>query len=76
MNPRKLRQSTREESIQENQAASEQKQAAREFNSAEELLRHDAAQTSVPEEVGARLRESIAREPPPRRSWWQRLFGG
>ena len=76
MNPRKLRQSTGEESVQENQAASEQKQTVREFNSTEELLRHDAARTSMPEEISTRLRKSIAKEPPPRRTWWQRFFGG
>jgi len=74
MNPRKLQQSTREESVQENQLASEQKQVAREFNSAEEMLRHDAGQTLVPPEIAARLQESIAKEPP-QRNWWRRWFG-
>ena len=75
MNSRKLQQSTREESVQENQLASEQKQVAREFNSTEELLRHDAGQTVVPPEIAARLQESIAKESPPQRNWWRRLFG-
>jgi hypothetical protein len=74
MNSRKLRQTTREESAQEHQVASGQKQTAREFNSAEELLRHDAAQTRVPPEIAARLRESIANEPRPQKSWWQKMF--
>ena len=50
--------------------------ATREFTSAEELLRHDAAQTIVPATVAKRLGESIQLEPKPERSWWQRLTGG
>jgi hypothetical protein len=49
--------------------------AAREFTSAEELLRHDAAQTIVPVAVAKRLDESIQLEPKPERSWWRRLTG-
>ena len=49
--------------------------ATREFTSAEELLRHDAAQTVVPATVSKRLGESIQFEPKPERSWWQRLTG-
>jgi hypothetical protein len=44
------------------------------FNSVEELIRFDTAQTVPPETVAARLKESIAREPAPR-PWWRRLFG-
>lgn len=50
--------------------------AAREFTSAEELLRHDAAHTIVPVAVAKRLGESIQLESKPERSWWQRLTGG
>lgn len=52
--------------------------AALEFASPEELLRHDAAQTEVPERVAERLRDSVRREPKASRpkGWWQRLFGG
>ena len=49
--------------------------ATREFTSAEELLRHDAAHTVVPATVAKRLGESIQLEPKPERSWWQRLTG-
>lgn len=51
-------------------------QAASEFASAEEMLRHDAAQTTVPAAVAERLQESIDREPKPAPSFWRRLFGG
>lgn len=50
--------------------------AAREFGNVEELLRYDAEQNPVPPEVAERVNESIARETPPDRSWWQRIFGG
>jgi hypothetical protein len=46
-----------------------------EFQSAEDLLRHDAAQTAVPPEIAQRLSQSIAQSPPPRRLWWRKLTG-
>jgi hypothetical protein len=60
------------------QAAEEQttaKSGGLEFHSAEELLRHDAAQTTVPPEIARRLSLSIAESPPPRRPWWRKLLG-
>lgn len=53
-----------------------QKAEAREFATAEELLRHDAGQTQVPPAVAKRLDESIQREPKPAKPWWKRLTGG
>jgi hypothetical protein len=51
-------------------------QAARDFATAEELLRFDAAQTAVPPPIAERLKQSAAQlAPPPRRSWWRNLFG-
>ncbi|MEK7677586.1 MAG: hypothetical protein AAB676_17290 [Verrucomicrobiota bacterium] len=52
----------------------QQKQAGREFASVEEMLRLDAQQNAPPPTVAKRLNDSIAREPKPQRSWWQRLF--
>jgi hypothetical protein len=49
-------------------------QAAREFASAEELLRFDAAQTSVPPEIAGRLKHSAANLTPPKSGWFKRLF--
>ena len=46
-----------------------------EFQSPEDLLRHDAAQTDVPPAIARRLSQSIAQSPPPRRPWWRRLMG-
>ena len=51
--------------------------AVKEFSSAEELLRFDAAQTHAPAEVAKRLQISTAQlPPPPARAWWKNLFGG
>ena len=68
----KLIQRQREEIASQQQSA--QETAALEFASAEELLRHDAAQAPVPPAVAERLQKSIANDPKPERSWWQRLF--
>ena len=72
MNPKspKLQQQQNQESTE--QSASQQ--AAREFSSPEEMLRHDAAQTSPPPTIAQRVAESIAKEPEASRCWWQRLF--
>jgi len=51
-----------------------QKSPAREFASAEELLRHDASQTIVPPAIAERLSQSIQNEPKPAQSWWRRLL--
>jgi hypothetical protein len=45
-----------------------------EFESAEQVLRYDASQTQAPETLTARVKESIAGEPPPPKPWWQRWF--
>jgi hypothetical protein len=65
--------------LQQNQESTEiqnqQQHQVTQFESAEELLKHDAAQITPPPAIMARLRESLAKEPPKKsRSWWQRLF--
>jgi hypothetical protein len=72
---RKLRHQARQETEHEQQAASEQRQSAREFSSVEEMLRHDAEQVMVPPHIAARVQQSVALEPKPQRGWWGRLFG-
>ena len=63
------------ESHAETQAQSET-HSVREFASAEELLRADAAQTEVPPEIAARLKKSAAQiQPPAVRPWWKTLLG-
>ncbi len=44
------------------------------FDSVEELLRHDAAHTTAPPAIAARLKVSVEQERKRKRSWWQRLF--
>ncbi len=64
---------------QSRQVATEQQtqsSGAREFASAEELLRYDAAHTTVPPEIARRLQKSTGDLPPPKPSWWRKLFGG
>jgi hypothetical protein len=64
----------KQETVAEQQT---QAQAAVEFASSDELLRFDAAQTTVPPEITQRLQKSVAHIPPPlTRTWWKNLFGG
>jgi hypothetical protein len=72
---RKLQQRAEQDAAHAQQLGAQQRQTVREFHSVEELLQHDAAQTTVPPAVAARLQESLAREPAPRGNWWRRLFG-
>ena len=71
--PSKLRHQ-QEQTEQTAELRLDQSQVGQEFSSAEELIRLDAAQTTPPERIAERLKESIAREPAKSRSWWQRLF--
>jgi hypothetical protein len=66
----------RQKQDQAEQLAGTQQQAtqAREFNTAEDMMRFDTTRTPVPERIAERLKQSIAAEPPPRLSWWRRLF--
>ena len=55
----------------------QQAETAREFASAEEVLRFDAASTTVPPEIAQRLKASAANLAPGQtKSWWRNLFGG
>jgi hypothetical protein len=49
--------------------------AALEFQTPEELLRHDAAQTAVPPEIVRRLSQSIAESSAAPKPWWRKLIG-
>jgi hypothetical protein len=53
-----------------------QQQSAREFANAEEMLRYDAAHTTVPPGIAQRLQKSTGQPgAPPPRSWWRNLLG-
>ena len=74
-----MKQQSKLNSEQQQQHAAEHQtraQPAREFSTPEEMLRYDAANTTVPPAVAQRLQQSIGPLPPPNRSWWRRLFGG
>lgn len=75
MNPESSRLRQQQNEAEQVSAGEQQVTAAKEFHTAEDMMRFDAAQTSVPERVAERLKQSIAAEPPPPASWWQRLFG-
>jgi hypothetical protein len=63
----------------EQQATSEQQttsESAHEFANAEEVLRFDAVQTSVPPSVARKLQKSLDQTVSPKASWWRKLFGG
>jgi hypothetical protein len=50
-------------------------QSARQFSNSDELLRFDAAQTTVPAAVAQRLKKSAAQmRPAESRPWWKQLF--
>lgn len=56
--------------------ATEQEQSTREFATAEEAIRADAAETEVPPAIAERLQKSLDANPPvvPEKSWWRKLF--
>lgn len=60
--------------VQQQEAAELQKTAAREFENAEELLRHDAIHTPVPPGIARRLQESLDQTPPVPQPWWRRFI--
>lgn len=59
---------------QQQEAAEVQKTTAREFENAEELLRHDAIHTPVPPGIARRLQESLDKSPAAERPWWKRFM--
>lgn len=77
MNPEfsKLHQKEQNEEELNSSQKQEQETAGMEFNTVEDLLRHDSDQNPVPADVAERLNRSIAAEPKPQRSWINKLFG-
>ena len=68
-----------EEQQQAQQAGAQnqtQSPAGREFANADEMLRYDAAHTTVPQEIAERLKKSTADLPGPKPSWWRKFLGG
>jgi len=72
---RQIKLSQRQQAQTEQTLAQTQEQSATEFNSVEEMLRHDATHTPLPPTIADRLRETLGPVTPPPRSWWRRFFG-
>ena len=67
-----MKQESKFRSQEQQKLSHSQQSTAQEFATAEELLRHDAAQTDVPPAIAERLTQSIAQLPQKPQSWWQR----
>lgn len=50
------------------------KEGSLEFETPEEMIKHDANQHTPPPEIESRLKRSLGEEPKVRGSWWKRLF--
>jgi hypothetical protein len=72
----KLSQEQQQQSRQVGTEQQAQQQSAREFANAEEMLRYDAAHTTVPPGIAQRLQKSTGDLPGPKMAWWKRLLGG
>ena len=74
---RQTRLNTGQKADQETRVSQTQQtgETAREFATAEELLRHDALRTPVPPAIAHRLKESLGPLPPPSSPWWRKFFG-
>ncbi len=75
MNPESKKLQHQQQSEEVSQHQQSQLGTVLEFGSAEDVLRHDAAQTQVPAGVEDRLARSLKREPATGTSWWRRFFG-
>jgi len=67
---KKFSQQEQEQQVSESHAQSNQ--TIHEFALPEDVLRFDAKQTAVPENVAQRLSRSLQRHPPRARPWWRR----
>ena len=72
-----MKQQTKLSEEQQQQVTEHQTQqpAGREFATAEELLRYDAANTPVPPAIALRLKKSTGALPQPKAAWWRNLLG-
>ncbi|HEV2318571.1 MAG TPA: hypothetical protein VGV18_02395 [Verrucomicrobiae bacterium] len=65
---------SQQEQRQVSELQTQASQTIHEFALPEDILRFDAKQTTVPENVAQRLSRSLQRNPPPARPWWKRWF--
>lgn len=66
--------STEQQQSRELGTEQQTQQSALEFATTEEMLRYDAAQTTVPGSVAQRLAQTTSELAPPSRPWWKRWF--
>ena len=65
--------STQEKALESEQSTQSSQATTHEFETVEELLRHDAMHTPVPPGIEVRLKDSIAAEPASApKSWWRK----
>lgn len=74
MDPNYSKLQSRKQQTTHVQAQSNLQQQGMEFDSVENLLRHDASQQHPSDSLESRVANSIGAEPFPRRRWWQKLF--
>jgi len=75
MNPPKKLTSQQQAEEQQTTAHQQQTKPGVEFDSVEEMLRHDASHTPVPPGIESRLQESLTQTSTTATSWWRRIFG-
>lgn len=73
MNEKKLNFEQRQEEDLDTSHHQRQETGGLEFDSAEEMLRHDAENVEVPAGVAGRIAETVRNEPPAG-PWWKRMF--
>jgi hypothetical protein len=74
MDPDSSKLKSREQQSSTLHTQSPHKQQGKDFATVEDLLRYDAARQEPSKSLETRLATSIEREPPPRLSWWRRIF--
>lgn len=73
MNPQRSKlQHQQEQELETDLQHTSKTQAAREFQSVEQMLREDASATVVPAAVEERLSRSVRQHPKSERTWWRR----
>lgn len=70
----KVTRGTRQEQHLHQEETASQENRPLEFQTAEELIRHDAKNTQPPERLEKRVKESIEREAASTRRWWHRFL--
>ncbi|MEI6715096.1 MAG: hypothetical protein WCO60_15155 [Verrucomicrobiota bacterium] len=73
--PQKLQHRVNLTNDQETESTQSHIQEGQTFETVEDLLRHDLANTPLPSSIEERLRKSIADSPTAPQPWWRRILG-